>query len=228
MKPTTTCCAALCAASLTTLMVSAGTSPVIAGEPEAMPLTSAAIDATIFRPGEVKRFTARFGGWTVVCDEVTRLKQRFCSLRTKVVEADGVPVGNLTISTGQDGRPAALLELLRARSESGIEVSAAIGVPVLAARSAKATPLKTKTAQVTFTRLRPVGCPSPICTFVWTLKSEQIAALNEGGGLKLLASAPAGAASVYDFAPPKPVSIAIVIAAEGFKDAVAVSLRAFE
>ena len=69
-------------------------------------LTSRAIDPTLFRDGAVTRFSGAHEGWRFVCDEVRQLKQRFCSLRTMVRDGGGGEFAELTISTGEDGRPA--------------------------------------------------------------------------------------------------------------------------
>ena len=88
-------------------------------------LTSVPIDPELFRDGAIKRFTGTRDGWSYVCDEVAKMKKRFCSLRTKLIDADGKVVAALTISTGEDGRPAALLRMSAASfNETGIDVSA--------------------------------------------------------------------------------------------------------
>jgi invasion protein IalB len=191
------------------------------------PLTSAPIDPSIYRDGEVRRFTSVHGNWRVVCDEVTRLRQRFCSLRSAVAGADGAVTAELTVSTGQDGRPAGLLKIAATLVHGG---SVEITTPGASANpepssKGKAKPAPTPPAK---TALKPVGCDERICTFIWTLRADQITALNDGRGLNLLAVAGPGLDSLASFKPVKPRTIALNIAAEGFKEAVAVSLKPFE
>ena len=63
---------------------------------EPAPLTSIAIDPTLFREGAITRLAGTRGAWSYDCDEVARLKQRFCSLRTSVKAADGAILAGLT------------------------------------------------------------------------------------------------------------------------------------
>jgi invasion protein IalB len=192
----------------------------------APPLTSAAVDPTIYRDGEVKRFSSHHGDWTVVCDEVTRLKQRFCSLRTMIVH-DGQSLAHVTVSTGQDGRPSAMVQMLAKLVGSG-----ALEISVPAAAALVPTPPKPATKpksapSVALTRLRPVTCTAEACTLIWTLKPEQISALNDGRGLALLATA--GTAPGLTLPEPsKPVGTRLTVSARGFADAVSRSVQPFQ
>jgi hypothetical protein len=60
--------------------------------------TSKAIEPSTYRVGEVLRVSAMHGGCRAVCDEVTRLMQRFCDLRLASAAPDralaaALPVG---------------------------------------------------------------------------------------------------------------------------------------
>jgi invasion protein IalB len=198
------------------------------------PLTSAAVDPTIYRDGEVQRFSTTYGEWTIVCDEVTRLRQRFCSLRTAIVDSEGRSRAQLTVSTGQDGRPAALVRMLATLVRGGsLEISVSSAAPVVP------TPLKTSGAgkskpapPAPSTQLRPVTCDADICAMIWTLKPEQIAALNDGSGLVLLATSAATSAAaslgVALMAPNNGAAVRLTVRAEGFAQAVSRSVQAFE
>lgn len=180
------------------------------------PLTSVAIDPTLYRDGAITRFSGAFGAWTYVCDEVTKLKQRFCSLRSVIKSAMGIPVANLTVSTGQDGRPAGLLVMAAQQvTRFGVEVLATAPLVSSAATDAKSKPRPAM-------RVYPASCAADICQLVWSLPPVQIDALNTGGGLILRyvppsqgASEPAPAGRVVD----------IPIAADGFAAAVQASLQ---
>ena len=197
------------------------------------PLSSAAVDPSIYRDGEVKRFSSVHGSWVVVCDEVTRLKQRFCSLRTALSDSAGARAGNLTVSTGQDGRPAALLAMNAALIRGGwLEIStptlasAAATVPATPKTAAQAKSKAPAAAAVLPTHLRPVSCDASQCTLIWTLKPEQIAAFNDGRGLQLAARPGPNLESATSFKPPTPLSI--LVSGDGFSDAVATSVKPFE
>lgn len=208
--------------------------PIANAQSPAAPLSSAAIDPSIYREGEVRRFSSIHGDWRVVCDEVTRLKQRFCSLRSLIMGNDGGLAAELTISTGQDGRPAALLKMRETLARGGL----AIGVPATASATATqvpgktAPPVKPKTAATALTRgemrLKPVRCEHGICTLIWTLKHEQIAALDDGRGLQLSAVAGQHPPGVAKQQPATPEKTVLIVRAVGFKEAVAVSLKPFE
>ena len=169
---------------LSVLVVSAQPAPA-----PATPLTSVAIDPGLFRDGAIKRFSGTHEAWTYVCDEVAKMKKRFCSLRSHVIGPDGRVVAALTISTGEDGRPAALLAMAGSSfNETGIEVSAKVE-PTLAQHANKqqlsvdsAKPNKSKLAAM---RLYPAACQENICQMIWTLPQEHIRALSSGVGLRL-------------------------------------------
>ena len=168
-----------------------------------VPLASAAIDHTLYREGEVRRLTGTFAAWTLVCDEVTRLKRRFCSLRTLVRDAAGATVAALTISTGDDGRPAALMRIPAGSvSNTIVEIvvtpkpagpvdakaskaaAASNPTPTTSPLSAAPPPSPPAKAAVGI-KLRPATCDSQTCTVVWSLPSAHIKALNSGGGLQV-------------------------------------------
>jgi invasion protein IalB len=199
---------------------------VAASAQEPPALSSQAVDPSIYRDGEVKRFSSKHGQWVVVCDEITRLKQRFCSLRSAIVGADGGRVGELTVSTGQDGRPAALLKMFTSDIRGGeLTITIAKALPSRPATVSTTPQVKTKKVKsetAATTRLRPAACDAGTCTLIWTLKPEQIRALNDGIGLEL--SVTPGASLL----PNQHVATRLVVSAEGFKEAVEQSIRPFE
>lgn len=197
-----------------------------AAQTRSAPLTSAAIDASIFREGEVQRTTNTHAAWTVVCDEIARLKQRFCSLRTPIKHASGELAAVLTVSTGQDGRPAAMLKIASALVASGHVALTPIAAetPVTAAARQKPKPLPTS-------RIKPLTCDKGACTLIWTLTADQIAALNAGAGIRIVATPAADLSSLATLAPGKqavPKTTELTISPNGFAAAVATSMRAFE
>jgi invasion protein IalB len=200
------------------------------------PLSSAAVDATIYREGEVKRFVSEHDRWQIVCDEITRLQKRFCSLRSAVLNVRGERAGEVTISTGQDGRPAALLRLRAALVGAGfVEIASVQAEPAIAPNAATA-PGKTSgkrkaTASppvVPATRLRPVVCDASVCTLIWTLRLDQIDALNDGNGLSLQMTTGGDPGNLAPVQAKPRDDTQINISATGFKDAVARSLQPFQ
>jgi hypothetical protein len=207
-------------------------------QPSPDSLTSAAIDRTIYRDGEVTRFASVNGDWRIVCDEVKRLRHRFCSLRSLIIGADGAVVASITVSTGQDGRPAGLINMYEVYARGGLVISVPNAETMPAAQTPmtqapmKTTPKgKSKTAAsvpTAETRLTPVKCAQGACTLVWTLKPEQIAALNGGLGLQLIAKPSQDLASTAPLQTAGPAISKLFISGHGFKDAVEVSVRPFE
>ena len=196
-------------------------------------LTSVAIDPTLFREGAIKRFSGTHEAWSYVCDEVAKMKKRFCSLRTTVKDGTGRMVAALTVSTGEDGRPAALLRMAAASfNETGIEVSAvgdgegtAGGAGAGKGGGASVAQGKPKAAAVT--KLYPAACTGEVCEMVWTLPADHIAALSAGAGLQLrFTPARPGVPSLAgalkgDAAQP----VVVVVASKGFAAAVDASVK---
>jgi len=206
--------------------------PLSAGESSTQPLTSAAIDPTIYRDGEVRRFASTHAAWHVVCDEIARLKQRFCSLRTPILGADGTPAAELTISTGQDGRPAALLRMAAKLIENAtLEISEPPERQVPGTRPQKPK-AKPSSKPPSANKVKPVSCDPNVCTIIWTLRPAQIEALNDGRGLKLTTNPANPTPGLAALQPAKPISqpstVSFIVDAEGFTAAVAVSTQPFD
>jgi len=139
-------------------------------------LATPAVDRSIYRDGQVRRTGATVGAWSVVCDEVVRLRQRFCSLATLGRDAAGAARVGLTVSTDDDGKPAALLRLpLGVVLHDGVEVSVSPGAPAPKRRAQPVDPPM---------RLNVVTCNSDACLTAWSLTATQLAALNGAGALK--------------------------------------------
>ena len=199
-----------------------------AGEPA--PATSVAIDPTLYREGAIKRFSGERGQWNYVCDEVIKLKQRFCSLRTSARTPDGETVAGLTVSTGQDGRPAALLKMAaHTVSKNGIEVAALPAAPLAAAPVPGKTAARTKEKTQAVQRVYPASCADGVCQLIWTLAAEQIAALNSGLGLKVRSALPSTASSLAAaLKQGEAKALEFTIAADGFAAAVDASVAPLE
>ena len=129
-------------------------------------IASPAIDHELFRPGEVTRSQREFGRWNIVCDEVKKLKQKFCSLRTFGFDAADQPIVGMIVSTSDNGRPAALITL-----PFGINLVQKITV-VSNGIKGKILPVKLD--------LTPSLCVDDGCKFIWSLTSENIAGLRNG------------------------------------------------
>ena len=156
------------------------------GAPAGQAFTSEAIDRGVFKEGEVRRFEGHFLSWRVVCDEVPRIKQRFCSLFTAGADAAGRPVTVLTVSTSDEGRPAAMIRLPHGVSiKRGLEVLTgppAGNAPPPARRARLKQPLKEKAAVL---KLGFPSCDAQGCITLWNLTPKQIAALSSGGTLRI-------------------------------------------
>ena len=167
-------------------------------------LASAPIDTAVFRDGEVQRSATPYGSWTLVCDAIPRLGRRFCSLRSTPAALDAGTL-DLTVSTGDDGRPAVLLHL-------PLGLSLPFGVHVKAA------------GQGGPERRIPIAlCSATACEAVWSLGAGDLAALRAGPGLKIIVQG-------WRFAvpgrhDPAPAPAVAMIGGDGFTEAVAASLR---
>lgn len=174
-------------------------------------LASAPIDPTMFRDGEVRRSADPYGAWTLVCDAIPRLGHRFCSLSgapTPVGAApDGAATLALTVSTGDDGRPAALLHL-----PLGLSLPFGVRIKPLAPSGGESE-----------RRVAIALCSATGCEAVWSLSPGDLAALRAGPGLRITVRG-------WRFGFPRrhdgaPAPVAATIDGRGFADAVAASLR---
>jgi invasion protein IalB len=195
------------------LIASLDTASALAGEEY---LATPAIDRTIYRDGQVRRSGATFGPWSVVCDEVVRLRQRFCSLETLGRDAAGAARVGLTVSTADDGKPAALLRLpFGVLLRDGVEVSVSPGAPPPKGRAQPIDPPM---------RLQVVTCDSKACLTAWSLTASQLAALNGAGAIKFrfraLAADRLGMNLAQSAAP-----VEATISCLGFADAVQATLK---
>lgn len=141
-------------------------------------LASPMVNTAIYREGQVRRSSAHFADWTLVCDEIIALKQRFCSLRAKPSSNPYVAALSIDVSTGDNGRPAALLHL-------PLAVSVAFGVEVAVDSRSNAglwrksrTPIKVEAARVAIDT-----CDEQECLAAWSLPASSIQALNASAGL---------------------------------------------
>ncbi len=194
-------------------------------EPE--PLTSVAIDPGLFKDGAIQRFSGTHGQWSYVCDEVAKMKKRFCSLRSLLKDGNGAVVAALTISTGEDGRPAALLKMAAETfDETGLEVAVSETADAASTKPAG----KTKPKSPPAIRVHPAACNGGVCQMVWTLVPAHIEALSAGAGLRLRYTQPtAGQSSLGQAlkgAVAKPVTV--LIPSAGFAAAVEASVKPFD
>lgn len=163
-------------AALLSLMLAAVTG-VAKAEPQhglAYPM----VDPSVFSQGQVERLSGHFDDWTVVCDQIRKLNQRFCSLRSAVSADSAGRATYLDVSTGDDGRPAALIHLPLAISVAhGATID--LAPPPGAGKNKKA---KTKTAE----RRAPVAmCSARECLAVWTLTPDEVQHLKNGGRYRI-------------------------------------------
>ena len=192
--------------------------------------TSVAIDPSLFREGAIKRFSGTHDGWTYVCDEVAKMKKRFCSLRTTAKDVTGKVVAALTVSTGEDGRPAALLRMAAASfNEAGVEVTGLVaeagGAAPAPAKSGAKPVAKAGAARVV--RVHPASCKAEVCDLIWTLPPDHIAALSGGPGLQLRYTTPAPGVSSLASAlkAGTNATVVVVVPAKGFAAAVDASVK---
>ncbi len=145
---------------------------------EETPLSSAAVDYSLYRDGEVTRASSVYGSWTVVCDEIRRLHQRFCSLKTALRDAEDRSIAEITVSTGDNGQPAALIRTaLGAYIGKGLQLW--VETPPQAATKAKPA------QHLPEHRLDLISCDAKGCAAIWAILPGEISALNQGASLHL-------------------------------------------
>ncbi len=214
-----------CLAALTPVPAPLRAQPAQAG-PSAF--ATEAIDRGVFKEGEVRRLEGRFRSWRIVCDEVVRLKQRFCSLSTIGADAAGRPVAGLIVSTSDEGRPAALIHLPHGVALSqGVEVVA--GPPAGSAALREKAPGGGKSAgkprrSEAALKLAFPSCDAQGCMTLWNLTPAQIGALQAGGTLRIRYSMlPARSFWLTPRAARPPSPMGIVVDGAGFADAIRAS-----
>lgn len=184
--------------------------PVRAQQRPVAAFSSAPVDLSLYRPEAVRRWAKQSAGWRIACDEIIPLQRRFCSLSTAAHPSHGALLASLTISTGQDGRPAALLVL-----PHGVFLPDGVS---LKAEGAKATPR----------RLRMTACDANACQLVYEPARTEIGVLRSGGALRFsfeIWSAPsaADAASLSDSKRRRQVTV--MISGAGFQQALAAGME---
>lgn len=126
-------------------------------------LTSAPVDYSVYRAGEVQRVEKQFEAWQLTCDEIKRLGRKFCSLRGVARSADGTIVAALTVSTDEGGRPAALVRLpFGTVLPSGLTLRR----------------LETSSKRNQALALHPMVCDESGCEFLWSLGADDIRTLT--------------------------------------------------
>ncbi len=143
--------------------------PVAASADES--LTSAPIDYSVYRVGEVSRVERRFEAWQLTCDEIKRLGRKFCSLRGVARADDGTIIAALTVSTDDSGRPAALFRL-----PFGTVLSSGMNV-----RRREASAKR----RAAVSALRPTLCDDSGCEVLWPIVAEDIRTLTSNEPVRI-------------------------------------------
>lgn len=181
-------------------------------------LASAPLDASMFREGELVRSAQAFGAWTLTCDTVVKLQKKYCSLSIQADDADGKIAVGLVVSTGDDGRPAALL-----RTASGVVISGGVTVAMKPPEGAKRKKHDSFSRQVDFVR-----CDKATCSAIWTLAPDEIAGLNAGDVLTFRFQRPREIVlnSPRSIVAPKSLfAVEADVSAAGFSEAIGASLH---
>ena len=180
-------------------------------------LASPPIDISMFREGEVVRTKRQFSGWSLVCDDIARLHQRYCSLSNEARDADGLVQVALIVSTGDDGRPAALL-----RISPGVAISSGVLLSFALPSLKKQNSVESVNRRIDFVR-----CDVDACSAVWALTPKEIVGLNSGAVLRfrfqrVRLTSPF---AVHAVTPESSVAIDATMSASGFADAIQESVR---
>lgn len=184
-------------------------------------LATPMINPGIYRDGEVQRLKGRFGDWTVTCDEIKSLKQRYCSLRSVALRNDNRGAAVVDLSTGDNGKPAALVHL-----PLGVSVAYGLDVEVGEASASRPKPTGRNGAGASPGALRKLGivsCSDRECLAVWSLNADDVRALTDGTAIRLTACSPdpdrkIAAADAFDGT--CEFKSAGTLSASGFKEAI--------
>lgn len=191
---------------------------VFASAGRAAELIGAPLDPSMFRDGELVRSAQPFGAWTLTCETAVKLQKKYCSLSIEGNDADGKTAVGLIVSTGDDGRPAALL-----RTASGVAISGGVTVAMRPPEGTKRKPHDSFSRRVDF-----VSCDKATCSAVWSLAPDEIAGLNAGDMLTFRFQRPRAFAlnGPGSLAAPKSLlAVGAAVSAAGFADAIGASLR---
>ncbi len=138
-------------------------------------ITTPAIDASLFREGEVQRVNATFGSWSTVCEEIKRLNQRFCSLKAVMRDKNGQNIAHVTVSTSDNGKPAAIV---RVGAGTHIGTGAHIRIEPTSVKGVKKPTIIEH--PISF-----VTCEKAGCNAIWSLTNAEISALNKGAKIHI-------------------------------------------
>lgn len=134
------------------------------------PIATPAIDESLFKEGAVEQRETTFDAWHLRCQEIVKMRRRFCNLLSDVTDSDGKRRGSLLLATDDLGNPAVLI---------------AITAPVrldrpLTVKSGYSLPQKGRPPKVRYEKSLYVMDCDTSCKFLFAADSKLISALNEG------------------------------------------------
>jgi invasion protein IalB len=169
---------------LLAMALACGARPALAQVPSY--LATPAVNPNLFQKGVVRHERHTFGTWTLVCDAVAALHQRFCSLLSTATDQEARTSIGMIVSTSDNGRPAAILRL---------PVSAAFDEPVTVSVPDSSRKTHRRPREST-RRLGIVACGPEACTTVWALSPAEVRALTTGDTLTFRFDMPAQSTGV--------------------------------
>jgi invasion protein IalB len=189
-----------------------------------------ALNPSLFQKGVVQHDRQTFGNWTLVCDGVAALHQRFCSLVSNATDpATGASIV-MIVSTADNEQPAAILRL---PVSAALREPLTVSVPESIARNGQVQ------RRESTLRLGIVACGSLTCMTVWALPPAEIHALTTGDTFTIRFGMPAQVAGLTapdaatDIDPARlsallrsykqPRTVTITLSGRGFNDAIQAS-----
>ena len=134
-----------------------------------------AIDASIFKDGEIEDRNFGFGDWHAKCQQIIKIKRRICNLLSTVA-TDGRKIGSVIIATTDTGIPAMMIAIPEENSSKK-----AIFVTATHLGSVSGKAVKVEFSQV----VNPMLCDST-CKYIFPLDPKLVFILNAGGNVQIL------------------------------------------
>ncbi len=133
-------------------------------------LASPAIDESLFKDGIVEQRETQHGFWHLKCQQIVKMRRRYCNLLSSVVDKDGKSHGAILIATDDTGQPTIMLALTQpVRLDKPLLVSSTFEVP------SKKNPVRVEYKKAVSATLCDISCK-----FLFAADSQLIFSLNAG------------------------------------------------
>jgi hypothetical protein len=140
------------------------------------PLSSPAIDASIYKEGYVRQFEKQFESWTARCEEIVQLRHRVCNLLAGAYDDHGERRGTILLATDEAGRPTFMI---------AIKLPVRVSIPI-EVETAFRTKAKKKFVQMDYRDAFSAILCDTTCKYMFTADQRLVFSLNEGNVVKIV------------------------------------------